>query len=139
MKEDGFTLIEMLMVLGIISTLVLLAFPLQFNVLKEQEEKQFLKTLASDVLYIQQRSTLTSGMNRITFNENSYRITVDGRPSMNRAYPKGLTIDTRTDRNITFNYNGNIKNPRTLYLVSSLNSYRMVFPFGKGRFYLERQ
>lgn len=139
MKEDGFTLIEMLMVLGIISTLVLLAFPLQFNVLKEQEEKQFLKTLASDVLYIQQRSTLTSGMNRITFNENSYRITVDGGPSMNRAYPKGLTIDTRTDRNITFNYNGNIKNPRTLYLVSSLNSYRMVFPFGKGRFYLERQ
>ncbi|MGP4065095.1 competence type IV pilus minor pilin ComGD [Oceanobacillus sp. M65] len=139
MREDGFTLIEMLMVLGIISTLVLLAFPLQFNVLKEQEEKQFLKTLASDVSYIQQRSTLTSGMNRITFNENSYRITVDGRPSMNRAYPEGLTIDTRTDRNITFNYNGNIKNPRTLYLVSSLNSYRMVFPFGKGRFYLEKQ
>ncbi len=139
MKADGFTLIEMLVVLSMLGIMISLALPLQFKLLKEQEEIQFFSMLESDVMYIQQRSTLSADMNRITFNEESYRITSDEQPSIIRIYPEGLTINTRNERNITFNNNGNIKNPRTLYVNSSLNTYRMVFPFGKGRFYLEKQ
>ncbi|WP_404453415.1 competence type IV pilus minor pilin ComGD [Oceanobacillus kapialis] len=138
MKEDGFTLIEMLVVLSMLSVMALIAFPLEFRVLKEQQEKQFLNTLASDVMNIQQRSTISTGMNRITFYEDSYLVRSE-QSEIIRDYPDGLTIDTRTNRTINFNHNGNIKNPRTLFISGPIQHYRMVFPFGKGRFYLEKQ
>lgn len=143
-RKNGFTLIEMLFVLSICSIIITLSVPLIFSTLEKQEEKRFLETFEFDVLYMQNLSIgKTDGYLRIEFYEDNYSIlngTTD-ETLLVRNYPKHVTvtINTWAMKSISFNKNGVIKFPGNVSIVINNTEYILVFPLGKGRFYIDEQ
>lgn len=70
----GFTLLEVLIVLSILSILITLSVPISKSLFEKQEEKQFLNTLESDILYIQNLSLGTRSRSTIEFHKDHYTI-----------------------------------------------------------------
>jgi len=138
-NENGFTLIELLLSLSIVMMMLLLVVPISLSTLESAEEKQFFQTLEFDVLYIQSiahEDILTT----IRFADNHYLITRGNQQgTIRRDYPKGVTINARANNIITFEHHGSVRNPRTIEIHTKHGSYRMIFPFGKGRYYIEKE
>ncbi|MYL58265.1 prepilin-type N-terminal cleavage/methylation domain-containing protein, partial [Virgibacillus halodenitrificans] len=57
-NKNGFTLIEMLLVLSIVSILSLLSVTWSLSAISKQEREQFINTLENDTLYIQQVTSI---------------------------------------------------------------------------------
>lgn len=140
-KQNGFTLLEVLIVLGIWSVLILLSSPLHFASLDKQQETQFLETLKFDVLYIQSLSIGSSYQATvIEFTENDYTISDrTGKTLIRRKAPSGSSIKYRTSRQISFNNHGSVRKPGTITLETKYDKYKIVFPLGKARCYIEKQ
>jgi len=119
--------------------MLLIAVPLSLTVLESVEEKQFLQTLEFDMLYIQTMTTEDVSFS-IRFADDHYRIVRGNQGgTIRRNYPKGVTIDAKASSEITFEHHGSIKNPRTIQIHTKEASYDMIFPFGKGRYYIEKE
>ncbi|MYL47182.1 prepilin-type N-terminal cleavage/methylation domain-containing protein [Virgibacillus halodenitrificans] len=141
-NKNGFTLIEMLLVLSIVSILSLLSVTWSLSAISKQEKEQFINTLENDTLYIQQVTSIKGDLERpyITFNENFYTIYFTKRKKpIIRNYPPGVRIDRKNHQYLRFEQNGNIRQPRSLHLYLGDERYKVIFPFGKGRFYLEKE
>src|SRR5690625_2676230 len=140
-KLNGFTLLEVLIVLGIWSVLILLSAPLHFSSLDKQQETQFLETLKFDVLYSQSLSIGSSyHATVIEFTESDYTI-LDrtSKTLIRRKAPSGSSIKYRNNRQISFNNHGSIRKPGTITLETKHDKYKIVFPLGKARCYIEKQ
>lgn len=141
-KQSGFTLVELLLVLSILSMLILLSTPLNISSIKKHQDMQFLETFQFDVLYIQNLSTVKANNTRISikFDNDSYSIlsTVDGKTETFavRDYPEGWEVDTRSITDISFNSTGSIRQPGNIKMTSQNETYIIVFPLGKGRGYV---
>lgn len=141
MDNQGFTLLEVLFVLGVWSLLILLSVPLLFKNIDHQVEKQFFDTLESDILLVQ---TMSHGkptdQSSITFNEDAYvvRTFAEHEQVMTRSYPDGWKTDGRSFKKLSFK-NGTIRKPGTILLQSDKFDYRLIFPLGKGRGYVEKE
>lgn len=116
----------------------MLIAPQQLSQLDKLNEQQFLETLEYDFLYLQTISREYNDKNTlIRFNNDGYRI-LDGLTTLvNREYPNGLTVDTFGRRDFYFRSNGTFLQPRTIRINGKEAVYRLTFPFGKGRFYIE--
>lgn len=139
--QHGFTLLEVLFVLSIWSLLIFLSIPFIFSPIDSQTEKQFFQTLESDLLLIQSWShgtTLNNGS--ITFNTESYTLRLLGEEDkiVTRDYPHGWRTDERTYKRISFK-DGTIRQPGTILLQSAEDDFKIIFPLGKGRGYVEKQ
>lgn len=137
-NERGFTLIELLMTLMIIAMMMLFIVPQLINLYEKQIEKQFLTVLEQDFLMLQNSSFQNYDYNRIIFREDSYSLSFafDSSRQIRREYPKNMTINYNNTNIINFNYKGTIVNPGTLTIRSKHMNKKLVFPFGKGRFYV---
>jgi len=140
-SNQGFTLLEVIFVLFVWSILITLSVPILFTNIDHHIEKEFFKTLESDILLVQTTSHGTTLNNAsIVFNNDSYivRILGDEDKIMNRNYPAGWKTDGRSFKKISFK-NGTIRQPGTILLKSPKDDYRIIFPLGKGRGYVEKQ
>lgn len=137
-KENGFTLLEMLIVLVIWSVLILFIVPINFDTLEKQQEKEFFKTLEFDVLYAQNLSTSTTDYVRINVREDSYIIRAGNikNEMIKRDIPEGWIIDYKRLPLISFDHNGRMKTPGNFLIKTKHSTYKIIFPFGKGRFYV---
>ncbi|WP_163969991.1 competence type IV pilus minor pilin ComGD [Oceanobacillus halotolerans] len=141
-KQNGFTLIEVLFVLSIWSILFLLSGPLNMSILTKQQEKQFFEAFESDLLYLQ---TLSYGYNenrlRLSFiaNEEMYAIFNGKDEIRKKQIPANWQVDTRNVSAIAFDKNGRIRQAGRIEIITPLNTYHLVFPFGKRRGYIEKQ
>ncbi|KYG38979.1 competence protein ComG [Bacillus gaemokensis] len=139
MKQNGFTFLEMLLVLCVISILSVITY---FNVTplyEKQKVEQFLKQFSQDVLYMQQLAI--GHRKRYTlrwFPENHlYRIGKSGEKQFifTREYDRDIKIDLNTFPNpMTYNASGNINQGGTLLLSYRARTYEIVFQLGRGRF-----
>lgn len=138
-KCDGFTLIEMLIVLTILYLIIIISVPLVTSTFAKVEEKQFLNTFQSDVLYLQNISIGSKDHIRMMFREDHYEISnyMKNRTLIYRDYPDNMSIDARTMKYVSFNDKGSIRYPGVIHMETALKSYRIVFPLGKGRFYVD--
>lgn len=141
--KNGFTLVELLFVLGILTVLLLLAVPISTSSLEKQQEKQFLETFESDVLYIQAMASSTpNSYYKIKFYENEYEL-ISGSgftsSTIARQYPPGWKFFIRPFREISFKPNGSIRRAGTIDIRSEKAVYKAVFQPGKGRFYIARE
>ncbi|MBM7552303.1 competence type IV pilus minor pilin ComGD [Thalassobacillus pellis] len=139
--HNGFTLIEAILVLSIWSVLLLILIPVQHSIMEKKELKQFLHQLEDDVLLAQK---LTMHDNRM------YEFYI--LPSMDNYYlydplnqtklleariPAHINLRLMTLRSpIRFSFDGTIKTPGIMEIRTDTTTYRIVFPFGKGRFYI---
>lgn len=54
--------------------------------------------------------------------------------------PDHITIHLQTIKQpIYYTSNGTIKNPGTMMISAGNTNYKVIFPFGKGRSYIEKQ
>lgn len=138
-RANGFTLIEMLFVLGLWSVLFLLTVPMLVQAIEGQQEQQFFKTFESDILYIQSLATQSKSHIRINFSQDHYTILSGETVKIRRKIPKDWHINLRVIKNISFDENGRIKEPGTMSIKTKRSEYVVVFPFGKGRGYVVKQ
>ena len=142
MRRNGFTLIEMLLTLSILSILFLLTIPLQSDLLTKQQEEQFIEVLQQDVLLIQNQSSKHRRDEMyIRFFDDYYSILSGvNKPFAYREYPADWTlVTTNQSRLIRFVQTGTILQPRTLVMYTPSHKLYIVFPLGKGRFYIEKE
>lgn len=137
--ERGFTLIETLFALSILSLLLLLIPKHQMEYMEKLENQQFFETLEMDVLYLQN----TMGTQEIVipyilkFSPDSYSILINNNTHIKREFPPSVALTNPYLKEITFSMGGVIKNPQAILMDVGGEPYRIVFPFGKGRFYVE--
>lgn len=140
-KQNGFTLIEVLFVLGVWAIIILLSAPLNFSILEKQKEQQFFNTFHQDVLYLQNLSYSSNEKLQLRFypEDNSYRIFSPGRTLVERKIPEDWRINNVSFPQIIFTKTGTIRDPGTFFIYTNSGSYEIIFPFGKGRCYLVKQ
>ncbi|MDM8099425.1 MULTISPECIES: competence type IV pilus minor pilin ComGD [Oceanobacillus] len=139
--ERGFTLIEALFALSILSIILLLIPRQQVEQIEKLELQHFFDTLEMDVLYLQ--STAGTQENDIPyvlkFNPDSYSIVLDRFREIKREYPAQFSLVTSFPKNVEFYISGVIKNPQTIRVSLAGEPYQIVFPLGKGRYYVEKR
>ncbi|WP_217586699.1 competence type IV pilus minor pilin ComGD [Lentibacillus saliphilus] len=136
--QRGFTLLEMLIVLAIFSIILLLIPPIHIERLHIQQEEQFFSVLQSDLLYTQVlASTHPEHLVRLTFiaSDQKYILVMGSNIILERSLP-GDWIDHNHE--IVFAKSGVVKQPASFVLTTPSNSYKIVFPFGKGRARIEK-
>ncbi|MBP2078203.1 competence type IV pilus minor pilin ComGD [Oceanobacillus polygoni] len=135
--NNGFTMLEVLFVLAIFSIIIVIFPPFQLEFFEKKKDKQFLETLEIDVLYVQNMSYLTAGEDIfIRFYKDNYKVFQDSKIILERVYPTGWAVDYRQNSDIRFNGKGTFLYPRTIHITTTYTEYRIVFQFGKGRFYI---
>ncbi|MUV39648.1 hypothetical protein JNUCC1_03532 [Lentibacillus sp. JNUCC-1] len=136
-NEKGFTLTEMLIILGVVSAFLLIMAPLNSDRLQEQKEVHFLKTLQSDLLYTQMLAASHPELSvrlRINGTEQFYTIFTGTIPIVEREIP-GQWIDKKHE--IVFFSSGVVKQPASFLITTPRQMYKFVFPLGKGRARIE--
>ena len=138
---NGFTLLEVLFVIALLSIFLLLLPPINVEVIEKQQEKQFLETFKFDVLYVQNMSNLiTNEEVFIRLYKDNYKILRGSTETIaKRTYPPGLEIDSRGNSDISFNSTGAFLYPRTIRIATKHSNYNAVFQLGKGRFYIDER
>ncbi|MFZ3590319.1 competence type IV pilus minor pilin ComGD [Bacillus sp. DJP31] len=142
-KENGFTMIEMLIVLLIVMTIVTLSYFQLRTVYEEQIIKNFLEELQEDIWLVQEYAISHSQTVELSFHdqEKYYDIRESGlrKLILKRPIHPQLKIRLLTVTNpIKFLANGNINRPGTMYVEYNLQKYKIVFQLGRGRFRIEK-
>lgn len=136
-SEDGFTLMEMLFVLFIMALILMVAIPVVHHTIVEHKTKQFFTILDSDILRMQNQAIANNEKMNIYFDKDHYVVMRGRKLIYTRDYPDHIEF-AKPDI-ITYTALGTVSNPRTLIFYSQENfMYRMVFPLGKGRHYVEK-
>ncbi len=141
MKKNGFTFIELLFVLLITSILTLIGVKISFTALHKQYENHFFSTLTEDLRYIQNVAVSDVRADaRIFFESNLYKVTSNQLASPNyvRHLPKGWKIHERTYNNIILNSKGTLRHSGTIYIETPHDHFKVVFPLGKGSYYVSK-
>lgn len=138
-KEEGFTLLEVMIVLSVMAMLLWLSIPTVHTLYVKTEEKKLIETMQYDILYVQSQAIGSVEEIRITLYKNSYTIVDKGGKVMERNLPAGFEIDRRTLENISFTETGSIRKAGTIKITTPISTYKLIFPPGKGRGRLEKQ
>src|SRR5699024_12147145 len=140
-NNQGFTLLEVIFALTVLTIINSINVNIIFSTIDKQTEKQFFELLFSDLLIIQ---TASNGKNNVRayvdFDDFFYPVHIsdDKDKKMTRPYPIGWKKDHRPYRRISFK-NGTIREPGTILIQSDDADYRIIFPLGKGRGYIDKQ
>lgn len=137
---NGFTLVEMLFVLSLISIMLIFLPPFHQHILKREKEDQFLDILQYDVLYTQSLTTTTNQRIKIIFRKNHYTI-LEGIDNVlyKRDMPKGWSTDEYNMQEISFaTGKGTIRKSGTVVFNTPNGKYKFTCPLGKGRCYFAK-
>ena len=141
-KQNGYSLIELLVVLSVFAIIILLTVPTSFSLLEKKTEEKVLGIFQYDILFLQNQS-IANGSEvdylRMVLYKNSYIITDTKKVQLTRELPDGWQIDPRTMKSISFKHNGTIKYSGKIEIISPTNRYIITFPIGKGRGYIEKR
>ncbi|WP_263702890.1 comG operon protein ComGD [Bacillus thuringiensis] len=139
MKQKGFTLLEMLLVLFAISVLSMVTYFNVHSLYEKQKIEQFLRQFSNDILYMQQLAINRQKHYTLRWHKDRYMYYI-GEPSTNlsiikREYDSDIQLDLNTFPNpMTYNPSGNINRGGTILLSYRSYKYEIVFQLGRGRF-----
>lgn len=136
--DAGFTLIELLLVLSVISIILVISMRFSSNFIERIEMNDFIHVFESDILYIQNAALGTRQNVRLVFREDYYVIlhAYDTTLDIHRPYPAVLNDVIIAENRIRFTNGGTIQAPMSMSFKTANETYRLVFPLGKGRMYL---
>lgn len=140
-NNQGFTLIEVLVVLSIKILLISLFISVTYDELTQTKMDAFFDELKSDVDLVQSHNYQTDHYYELIFNKNSYKLTKNTSNQFinikERSYPEGVTVETRNFKRVIYQKNGTFKTPgRVIFKENNQKSHELIFPFGKGGFYI---
>ena len=139
MKQKGFTLLEMLLVLFAISVLSIVTYYNVHSLYEKQKIEQFLRQFSNDILYMQQLAINRQKHYTLRWHKDRHMYYI-GDSSTNlsiikREYDSDVQIDLNTFPNpMTYNPSGNINRGGTILLSYRSYKYEVVFQLGRGRF-----
>ncbi|TXR89788.1 competence protein ComG [Bacillus sp. SH7-1] len=139
MKQKGFTLLEMLLVLFAISILSMVTYYNVHSLYEKQKIEQFLRQFSNDILYMQQLAINRQKHYTLRWHKDRHMYYI-GESSTNlsiikREYDSDIQIDLNTFPNpMTYNPSGNINRGGTILLSYRSYKYDIVFQLGRGRF-----
>ncbi|MDA1528888.1 comG operon protein ComGD [Bacillus cereus group sp. TH260-2LC] len=139
MKQKGFTLLEMLLVLFAISVLSVVTYFHVHSLYEKQKIEQFLRQFSNDILYMQQLAINRQKHYTLRWHKDRHMYYI-GESSMDhsiikREYDSDIQLDLNTFPNpMTYNPSGNINRGGTILLSYRSYKYEIVFQLGRGRF-----
>ncbi|MDN7245753.1 competence type IV pilus minor pilin ComGD [Planococcus shenhongbingii] len=137
LKETGFTLIEMLLVLAVLMTVVGIAIPSYRTFEIDKEEDRFFDLLLRDIYFAQSESYRTKAPVMVVFREADHTYEViwnlkKGLPP--RKIPLSVKVKKTSNINgVYFTANGSVSSSGTIYFSTSTGDKSMVVHLGKGR------
>lgn len=134
-NEEGFTLLELLIVLTIISIVSLFVLPSMFKTVTNIKGQHYFERLQSDIFMIQNSVLKREVKAYIYFVNKNYIISETNKLTI-KWNPEGLMNEYRPG-NIMFSTKGNIKNPSSFIFKNEHKRYKLTFPFGSGRGYID--
>jgi competence protein ComGD len=142
-RANGFTMIEMLIVLSIVMTIVALSY---FQLRATYEEKviqHFIEQLQTDIWLAQEYAISHSTIVELSFYDQDpyYDLRESGLRKLivKRTVHPQIQIRPLTITNpIKFHANGNINRPGSMYVTYNNQTYKIVFQLGRGRFRVEK-
>lgn len=143
-NQNGFTLTEVLLVLTAFLVLLSFGFTIPVKTIQQHEVSQFLTRFQQDILYLQEWNMYEEISAYMTIDPSKHQYSIrknwTGDIIIQREIPEYMNIDLRTLKQpIYYTSNGTIKNPGVLMISAGNTSYKITFPFGKGRSYIEKQ
>lgn len=138
LKEEGFTLLESLLVLSLASILLIAVFTALPPVYGNTAVRQAAWQLKSDILLAQQTAMSSHQRTKILFHRKEYQLVTD-ETVIERSYPTGLSIELLTlkDR-LEFNEKGH-PNTGGKLRVKGHAAYDITVYLGSGRVNVERK
>lgn len=139
-KMGGFTLVEMLLVLSLLSIIILLSIPIHHEIVTKEDENRFMQILLFDILYVQNLAMTTSDPVILRFKNDHYVILRQTDQVLyKRTIPSNIIIQTNTLKQISFTSTGTIRKAGTMRFNASTRTFKLICPLGKGRCYSEKQ
>lgn len=141
-NKNGFTLLETVLVLAIVSSMSLLFIANIVPIYNQKVLDTFLDTFEKDVMYAQQYALVNEEKAYIVFVPSQNKYTIEGTKLgsilIERKYDSRIKIEAEVFSNrITYNPNGSIRASGTMHISYYKQSYKVVFYLGKGRFALQ--
>jgi competence protein ComGD len=143
-NEEGFTLIEVLIVLGCLTLMLAVVNTITYKMFETYEQKAFLNQLEKDIYYAQLYAIENRKYILIRFmtDENEYSAYSYSTSKHIITTRKAESIQFKKVGNVTVTYipSGNIQSPVTITLTDKKGKaiYRLVFQLGRGRFYISK-
>lgn len=134
-KEKGFSLLELIIVLGLASILISIGTGVYSHLLAEAEAKQFKKRLEQDLFYLQQYTQFDRSA-KLYLENDKYEIFSSRQKKVLsvREIPEGYTIKIYPSAmSFGFNQTGTALAPGNLTIRTPVGTDKLVFPLGKGR------
>ena len=139
MKQKGFTLLEMLLVLFAISILSMVTYFNVHSLYEKQKIEQFLRQFSNDILYMQQLAINRQKHYTLRWHKDRHMYYIGESSTdlsiIKREYGSDIQLDLNTFPNpMTYNPSGNINRGGTILLSYRSYKYEIVFQLGRGRF-----
>lgn len=139
-KENGFTIVELLIVLSLFSLLLVIGASFQTKSYQAYQFNCWYQQFESDVLFIQQQTLVSRENIYLLINPNSHTYEIRrgglGEIITVRSFPDNWEIKLNTlSMPLSFSINGTLRNPGMFQVLTKGMAYDIYFPFGKGRSY----
>ncbi|SDY55204.1 competence protein ComGD [Evansella caseinilytica] len=141
-NQSGYTLLEMIGVVFLLSAALLVCFPMFQQVNEAKHVQYFFKQLELDLYEGQMTAILDGTTVALEFSNDGEHYTVKNLQTSvkKRPFPKGMTVVKGTlDLNgLRFLPAGTISGSGTLKFYHKQDVYSLVLQFVRGRFYVEK-
>lgn len=134
-KQKGFSLLELIIVLGLASLLISIGTGVYSHLLVESEAKQFKKQLEQDLLYLQQYTQFDRSA-KLYLENGKYEIYSSRlkKVLLIQEIPEGYAINIYPSAlSFGFNQTGTALAPGNFTIRTPAGTDKLVFPLGKGR------
>lgn len=139
---NGFTLLEVLIVLMLLSVVMMISVPVYRSGSDAIELNYFLKELEQDLYYYQMLATTNGRGIRFIFSAErpAYTVLEGVRVLEEREGPEGLRFEVRTLglSELRFLPGGGVQRSGSIGIVYQESHYRLTFHLIRGRFYFEK-
>ncbi|EUJ24882.1 ComG operon protein [Listeria grandensis FSL F6-0971] len=142
MKKNGFTLIEMLLVLSISLLLLSISIFPAGNLLTQVLEKQSLDQLKIDIMHLQAEAITANQETSLVFvgTNNTYfgSLSTPNESVISRKLTPTLQFQEKSEQTFRFSPPfGNISKFKTIIIEGYSKKYALIFQIGKGRFRID--
>ncbi|MCM3650448.1 competence type IV pilus minor pilin ComGD [Metabacillus litoralis] len=142
-KKNGFTLLESLLVLSIVSIMSLVLITNIVPIHQKKVIESFLTQFEKDLMYAQQFALVNEESVYLLINakQQQYDVKSTSRstPFLKRNYSSDIVIEgSALSNRIIYNSNGSIQKSGTIYIYYKKSTYKATFYLGKGRFKIEK-
>ncbi|WP_088041724.1 competence type IV pilus minor pilin ComGD [Bacillus sp. EAC] len=141
-SQDGFTLVEMLMVLSLIMLLLILPITQMKKIEENQKLVLFLQMFQNDLFLTQRNAAIKQIPTRIIFFKGNYEIQDNllNPPIVNRKYDPDILITYLSLKPpLRYTADGTISNSGTISIRYKNSEYIITFYLGSGRFKYDKK